>query len=182
MSDTLPNPKAITQYLKDAGYKVSQSTVYKHKDEGRIPVQKDGAFLVTDVDRYASIHLKSLDGSKSTEDTDKLQKKKLDAEARKALAQAKHWEVKTHVESGQYIDRDLFNGELAARATIFRNDLETFFRSNAGEIIKKVDGDGSKNPDLIDFCLERLELYLGRYSAPKKWTVPRIETTGADAE
>lgn len=182
MSDTLPNPKAITEYLKDAGYKVSQSTVYKHRDEGRIPVQKDGTFLVKDVDRYASMLLKPLDGSKPTEETEKLQKKKLDAEARKALAQAIHWEVRAQKDSGQYIDRDLFNGELAARATIFRNDLETFFRSNAGEIIKKVDGDRSKNPDLIDFCLERLELYLGRYSVPKKWPVPRIERTGVDAE
>jgi hypothetical protein len=182
MSDTLPNPKEITRYLKDAGYKVSQSTVYKHRDEGRIPAQKDGTFLVTDVDRYASMHLKPLDGSKHTEATEDLQKKKLEAETRKAGAQADHWEMKTLKDSGQYIDRDLFNGELASRATIFKNDLETFFRSNAGEIIRKVDGEVGKSPDLIDYCLDRLEVFLGRYSVPKKWPVPRIETTGDRAE
>jgi hypothetical protein len=60
-------------------------------------------------------------------------------------------------------------------------DLYYFMRS--GACVKgKADGDVGKNPDLIDFCLERLEFFLGRYSAPKKWTVPRIEITGADAE
>jgi hypothetical protein len=178
MSDTLPNPKEITRYLQDAGYKVSQSTVYKHKGEGRIPAQKDGTFLVTDVDRYASLHLKPLDGSKHTEATEELQKKKLAAETLKAQAQAKHWDMKTNVDSGQYIDRDLFDGELAARATIFKNDLETFIRSNAGDIIRKVDGDVGKSPDLIDYWLERLDVFLGRYSVPKKWPIPLIKTTG----
>ncbi len=182
MSDTLPNAKAITAYLKDTGYKASQSTVYKHRDEGRIPMQKDGTFLVKDVDRYASMHLKALDGSRPSEDAEQLQREKMEAETRKAKAQAKHWEMKTLVESGQYIDRDLFNGDLAARAAIFRNDLETFFRSNAGEMIKRVDGDTVKNADLIDYCLERMEVFLGRYAEPKKWPVLKIDFEGASAE
>lgn len=182
MPDTLPNPKAITAYLKEAGYKVSQSTVYKHRDEGRIPAQKDGSFMVTDVDRYASMHLKRLDGSTASEDGEQLQREKLEAETRKAKAQAKHWEMKTLVESGQYIDRDLFNGGLAARAAIFRNDLETFFRAQAGEMIKRVDGDTAKNPDLIDFCLERMEVFLGRYAEPKKWPALKVDMEGESAE
>lgn len=173
MSNTLPNPKAIAKYLKEAGYKVSQSTVYKHKEEGRIPIQKDGSFLLSDVDRYAGLNLKKLDGT-SNPDQVQLQHNKLEAETRKAQAQAEHWEVKTLIESGQYIDRDLFNGELAARAIIFKNDLENFFRSSVSDIINKVDGDISKSPDLIDFCLESLDLFLNRYSVPKKWSIPRM--------
>jgi hypothetical protein len=177
----LSNPLAVTEYLKDKGWKVSKSTVYGHLKEGKIK-SIDGVFQIKDVEKYAGLNLKRLDGTSPADEAVQLQKDKLEAETRKARAQADHWEMKTLKDSGQYIDRDLFNGELASRATIFRNDLETFFRSNAGEIIKKVDGDVSKNPDLIDFCLERMELFLGRYSEPKKWAIPRIETTGASAE
>jgi len=180
MTDTLANPKTITAYLKEAGYKVSQSTVYKHRDEGRIPMQKDGAYLVKDVDRYASMHLKRLDGEAFNEDMEAVQRKKLTAEARKADAQADHWELKTLVDSGQYIDRGLFNGDLAARAAIFRNDLATFFRTNAGEMIRLVKGEAEMGPDLIDFWLERLEAAIGRYAEPKKWPVKAVSTMASE--
>ncbi|VFQ46892.1 helix-turn-helix domain-containing protein [Desulfoluna butyratoxydans] len=176
MTDTLSNPKAITAYLKEAGYKVSQSTVYKHRDEGRIPAQKDGRFLVKDVDRYAGMHLKRLDGEAFSEDMEAIQRQKLTAEARKADAQADHWELKTLVDSGQYIDRELFNGELAARAAIFRNALATFFRTNVGEMIRLVKGEPEMGPDLIDFWLEKLEGAIGRYAEPKKWPVMAVST------
>lgn len=173
MNKTFPNPKKIAEYLKTAGYKVSPSTVYKHRDEGRIPAQKDGTFRVEDVDRYAAMHLKRLDGSKPSEGMDRLQRGKLEAETMKARAQAEHWKMRTRIETGQYVDKELFDGELAARAAILKNDLETFFRSNAPEIISLVGGDGNKAPDLIEFCLERLDLFLGRYSQDKSWRIPK---------
>ncbi|VFQ43493.1 hypothetical protein [Desulfoluna butyratoxydans] len=182
MTDTLPNPKAITAYLKEAGYKVSQSTVYKHRDEGRIPVQKNGSFLVKDVDRYAAMHLKPLDGSKMNEGMEELQKEKLQAETKKVKAQAEHWSIKTLVESGQYIDRELFNRELAARASIFKKDLETFVRTQSGKMIRLVDGNAELGPDLINFWLEKLEIFIGRYSQPKKWQVKTAPLTEPEEE
>lgn len=173
----LSNPLAVTEYLKDQGWKVSKSTVYGHLKEGKIK-SVDGVFHIKDVGKYANLHLNRLDGTSPKDEAGQLQKAKLEAETRKAQAQAEHWELKTQVESGQFIDRDLFNGELAARAAIFRNDLETFFRSNAGEMIKSVDGDISKNPDLIDFCLEKMELFLGRYAQPKTWQIPQVKPAG----
>lgn len=169
----LQNPKKIAEYLQEAGYKVSPSTVYKHREEGRIPMQKNGSFRIEDVDRYAAMHLRRLDGNKPSEDLDKLQRDKLEAETAKARAQAEHWEMKTRIERGQFIDKELFDGELAARAAIFKNDLETFFRAQAPQIISLVGGDGNKAPDLIDLCLERLEVCLGRYAQKKTWRVPK---------
>jgi len=178
---TLSNPLAVAEYLKDKGWKVSKSSVYGHLKEGKIKAV-DGVFHIKDVEKYAALHLKRQDGTSPAEEAGQLQKEKLEAETRKAKAQAKHWEMKTLIESGQYIDRDLFNGDLAARAAIFRNDLETFFRSNAGEMIKRVDGDTVKNADLIDYCLERMELFLGRYAEPKRWPVLKVDFEGASAE
>lgn len=86
MNKTFPNPKKIAEYLKTAGYKVNPSTVYKHRDEGRIPAQKDGTFRVEDVDRYAAMHLKRLDGSNASEGMDRLQRDKFEPETMKARA------------------------------------------------------------------------------------------------
>ncbi|SCY01657.1 hypothetical protein [Desulfoluna spongiiphila] len=171
---TLPNPLAVTEYLNDKGWKVSKSSVYGHLKEGKLKAV-DGVFHIKDVEKYAALHLKRQDGTSPAEEAGQLQKEKLEAETRKAKAQAKHWEMKTLVESGQYIDRDLFNGELAARASIFRNDLETFFRSKAGEMVKRMDGCTDKTSDLVDYCLDQAEDFFGRYSEPKKWQVPRVE-------
>lgn len=177
----LSNPLAVAEYLNDKGWKVSKSTVYGHLKEGKLK-SVDGAYHIREVEKYAALHLKRQDGTSPAEEAGQLQKEKLEAETRKACAQADHWEMRTRVESGQYIDRDLFNGELAARAAIFRNDLETFFRSNAGEMIKRVDGETTKNPDLIDYCLERMEVFLGRYAEPKTWPIPRIDMREAGDE
>jgi len=151
----------VLQYLNDAGYKLAKSTLYKHKGEGKLRPQKDGSFARADVDRYARTFLKNAFGQTDIEEDAQLQREKLEAEARKAKAQAVHWELKTQIDSGQYIDRALFDGELAARAAIFKSDLENFFRSAAGEIIHKVNGDQQLAPDLIDFMLERLEVFMG---------------------
>ena len=178
---TLSNPLAVAEYLKDKGWKVSKSSVYGHLKEGKIKAV-DGAFHIKDVEKYAALHLKRQDGTNPAEEAGQLQKEKLEAETRKVKAQAKHWEMKTLVDTGQYIDRDLFNGDLAARAAIFKNDLETFFRSNVGEMIKRVDGDTTKNPDLIDYCLERMELFLGRYAEEKRWPDLTVDMEGGSTE
>lgn len=167
---TLENVLAVTDYLNEQGYKCSKATVYNHVRQGRLIKTDEGKFSVKAVDKYAGLHLQRIDGGGGNSDSlDELQKEKLSAETKKAKAQASHWELKTLVDSGQYIDRDLFNGELAGRAAIFRNDLETFFRSFSGDMIRLVDGDAGMTPELIDFWLGKLEIFLGRYSEKKRW-------------
>jgi hypothetical protein len=49
--------------------------------------------------------------------------------------------------------------------------MENFIRAQAAEIIRIVEGDPEKAPELIDFYLEHLEAWLNRYSKTKTWKV-----------
>ena len=89
-----------------------------------------------------------------------------EADRRKALAQARHWEVKTKILEDLYIDREWAEMQLAARAMVLKSDMENFFRSRAPEIIAKCDGKQEFAPDVIEYILTNLELWLGRYSEP----------------
>jgi len=185
---TLPNVLAIVEYLSARGWKVKKSAVYQHHKDKKIMPQKDGAFRIADVEKYATAFLKRLDGVK-TDLLDTIQKEKSRAEADKLTAQAKHWKIKTEILQGRYVEKDAFELELARRAAVFRSDIENFIRAQAMGIISLVGGDDTKAPDLIDFMLDQAEGWLDRYSGEKEFTVPVLpaavmtdDETGEDEE
>lgn len=168
----LDNALAVTAYLKSKGYKVEKSTIYNHKSAGKIRPNKDGLFLVADVEKYALAHLKFADGSPSPAQVlDKAQKIKSDAETREKLARARNWELRTAALEQKLVPRELFDKELAARAAIFRTDGETFFLSQAAAIINIVAGDATKTSDLIEYCLAQFEKWLARYLQKESFDV-----------
>ena len=95
-----------------------------------------------------------------------------EADRRKAIAQARHWEVKTKILEDQFVDREWAEMQLAARAMVLKSDMENFFRSRAPEIIAKCDGKQEFAPDVIEYLLTNLEAWLGRYSQPIEFNVP----------
>lgn len=168
---TLPNLLAVVNYLSSQGWKIKKSTAYLHQKAGKIHPQADGSYRVADADKYASLFLQRTDGA-SSPGNDRLMEQKLQAEYEKLQAQAKHWRIRTAALEGHYVERDAFERELARRAAIFRNDLETFARSRAADVIALVSGDEGKVSDLIEYMLERLEEVLARYAEEREFTVP----------
>ncbi len=162
----LENIPAVVKYLSDAGWKISKSAAYKHKKEGKLRPGHDGGFSIRAVDKYAMQWLEKKDGSGNLDD---LQEATAKAQLEKLQAQARHWDTKTKIELGEYVHRDHWEKELSARARIFKSDMENFIRAQAGEIIRIVEGDPEKTPDLIDYYLKHLESWLDRYSKPKTW-------------
>jgi hypothetical protein len=171
--NTLSNVMEVAEYLKNQGYRCGKSTLYNHVNEGRLIKNKSGSFDVKQVEKYAGLNLKLIGGESPSNDLEQLQREKLEAETKKAQAQAEHWEHKTRVETGEYIEKELFYGEMAARASILKNDFETFFRSNAGQMIQLCGGDQTKIPDMIDMCLGQVEEFFNRYAEKKVWAVKR---------
>ena len=169
-SPTLSNALAVAEYLKDQGWKVRKSAVYKHKKEGKLRCGADGTYLISEVDRYAQTYLKRADGS-APDKLEKLQQEKLHAEIEKTKAQARHWTMKAEVFTGAYVPKDLFEGELAKRAAVFRNDLETFARAEASEIVSRAAGSADTISDLIEWLLGRFESFLARYSEERTFKV-----------
>ncbi len=140
-----------------------------------------GAFRIADVEKYATIFLKRLDGVKA-DLTDAIQQEKSRAEADKLKAQAEHWQIKTAVARGLYVEKDAFERELARRAAVFRSDIENFIRAQAVGIINLVAGDATKAPDLIEYMLAHAEDWLDRYAGEKEFTVPLPAATAMDTE
>lgn len=163
----------VVTYLQGKGYKCGKSVVYNHVNTGKLS-KKNGEFQAKDVDRYAGLNLKLEDGKPHVfqDGIDELQRVKIESDAKKSQAQAIHWEMKTGILSGQLIDKDLFYGEMAARATILKSDFENFVRSFATSMANVVDGDLTKVPDLIDVMLEQVEIFFGKYAQQKVWPVP----------
>lgn len=179
----LPNILAVVDFLQAAGWKVKKSSAYQHHKEGKIKSKKDGTFRVQDAEKYAVTYLKRLDtGTMAAGEADKLQQEKLQAETDKMKAQARHWQVRAQVIEGNYVEKSLFEGELARRASVFKNDLENFCRSQAPEIIHRVSGDVALIPDLIEFLLEQTESFLDRYTEEKEFKVPVVTITGESIE
>ncbi len=174
---TFQNLGGVLAYLKDHGYKVSKSSLYLHAGHGKIHSRKDdGLFHVRDVEKYAKIFLKQRGGvsQRLPRVMESLQKERLAAETLKMKAQAEHWQTKTRALTGSFVPRELFEMELAKRATVMKNDLENFARSEAAAIISVVDGAPEKAADLISWLLDRIEAFLDRYAEEREIQVPAI--------
>ena len=168
---TLPNLLVVVDYLSSRGWKIKKSAAYQHQKDGKLRPQKNGAYRISDVEKYATNFLKRLDGVKADE-LDAMQQEKLRAEVDKLKAQAEHWTMKAKVFSGSYVEKELFEKELAKRASVFRSDLENFSRTAAAGIIAVVSGDPLKVPDLIEWLLAKVEDFLDRYAEEKEFKAP----------
>ena len=165
------NLYAVLIYLQRKGYKIQKSAIYKHKTIGKIRPNKEGKYLLADVEKYAQ-GLELADGSSSRAKVlDKAHKERVDAETRERNARALDWELRAGTRQGKLVPREMFENELAARAAIFRTDGENFFRGHAPAIVAIVGGDATKTPELIDLCLNALEQWLSRYLQREEFKV-----------
>jgi hypothetical protein len=184
---SFPTLLAVLAHVTAEGWKVSQSLIYKHKSQGKIRPAKDGTYSPKSVDKYASLFLRRLDGTgaagQADPGLDSVQKEKVHADARKSTAQAEHWEIRTKVLSGQFVQRDDMERELAGRVAIFRSDGENFFRAEAPAMVEIVHGDPVCIPDLLDLCLTGFEEWLGRYAErSKEFKVPLAPVDALDLD
>lgn len=60
-ASVLQNPKQITTYLKSAGWKAAQATIYRHAADGKIPARPDGTYSIEDVEAYAADNLERVE-------------------------------------------------------------------------------------------------------------------------
>lgn len=162
---TFPNILAVVDYLKTRGWKIQKSSAYEHARQGKIRPQSDGTYDVKVVEKYARTFLKRCDGQKIGGRLESIQEERFQSEARKVKAQAEYCEIKTKIFAGSYVEREAFEHALAQRAAIFRNDIETFFRGTASDIIHMVGGNHGKTPDLIEFMFEKAGDWLSRYAS-----------------
>lgn len=174
-----PDLQTVLLFLHSQGYRISKSTLYRHKDARMIRPAKEGGYPLRNVLKYARL-LKRNDEKTSTTKIDDLQERKIEAEAAKIEAQARHWTLKTEIAEGKYVEKAALERELAMRAAVFKSDQENFIHAQAGEIVQLVGGDPEKIPDLIEFMLDASATFLDRYAGDGTFTLPAMTQAMAD--
>ncbi|SEM82529.1 hypothetical protein SAMN04489760_1559 [Syntrophus gentianae] len=178
----LPNLLAVADWLKHHGWKVSKSKLYADAKTGKIFADSDGAYPVKSIEKYAGHYLRQKGAlGKHDEALSSIAELKAKAEADKLRSQADMAAIKLKIAQGQYVEKEYFDRELAKRAAFFRNDLEIFCRSRSSEIIAFVEGDHNKAPDLIQYLLECVEDFFGRYAENREFSIP-VTTLPEDDE
>lgn len=169
---TIPTVQAAVDFLSAQSWKVSVPGLYRHIRQMKIKRTESGSFDQKSLLRYAARHLRKKDGSTVSAETEKAQQQRLDADTRKALAQASLAEAKARAISGKYILKEEVERGFAARAAVLKSDLFNFCHESAAGIIALVNGDPFKEADLREHMLYRIDVLLGRYAEPVKFEAP----------
>lgn len=151
--------------LEDEGWKVSDSSAYEHRDQGKLKLRDDGTISETMAMEYARAYLKRKDGT-SGHKTQNLQEEKAREEMLRIREDRRMRELKRRAATGELIPRNQVEIELAERAINLRTYLEAVARSSSGRIIKIVDGDPQESSELISFMLGMFRKAMDNYSRP----------------
>ncbi|WP_027715836.1 hypothetical protein [Desulfuromonas sp. TF] len=169
-------------YLTDAGWKVSTSTLYAHRDREVLPrADGSGYYLAADLDEYARGNLRRLDGSDGDEEGAEAQRKKQVADTAVKEEQAENWRIRNAILRGDYVEKSFMEREFSSRAAFLKSDLETFWSVHALTIVELVAGDPKKVPALIERGEEFVLEWLDRYSRPIDYPKPKL-TGGAPGD
>ena len=133
--------------------------------------QPDGTFRLRDVQRYmASLPTAGTPDALVRKAADR-QRRKEEADIRKAEAAAEREEFDLQVKKGRYIRRDQVYAELAARAVTLSSGLKTAFESQNLDLVSLVDGNPKKAAALVE-ALERIcDDALNEYSREMEFEV-----------
>lgn len=154
-TQNLKNWQAVLDHVAENGRKLSKSKLYKDISEGRLRKQPDGTFRLRDVQRYmASLPMAGTPDSLVRKAADR-QRRREEADIRKAEAAAEREEFDLAVKKGRFIARDQVYAELAARAVTLSSGLKTAFESQNLDLVALVDGNPKKAVALVE-ALERI--------------------------
>jgi len=163
----------VVKYLRAYGWKIGKSIAYQHRHDGKIRPQADGLFHLKDIEKYAKTFLRRVETGKLASDQyDANQNEKQAAETQKMKAQARHWDMKAGILEGLYVEKDLFERELARRLAVLKNDVWSSIYSGAPGIVNVVDGNIEKVSDLIEYMLIWAMGWLRRYAEIDGFRLP----------
>lgn len=168
----LQSKKAVLSYLAGQGFKIKKSALYQHVKEGRLRPEADGTFTIKDVDKYAKLFLRRLDGAQAAgRSMEAMQERRLRAETAKLESQARHWDIRARAAAGQVIEKTRVDLELAGRAILLKAALENFIRTETPELIRISGGDPLKSKAVIDYMNTAAAEWLNEYSRKVEWDI-----------
>lgn len=165
---TFPSLRKAAEALHDAGYEVSRSKLSRDKKNGLIDFNADGSVDQKEVEKYSRL-LKKREATMG----DNHEKAAEKSEWEIKNLQVKHDKMVFELEKerGKYIERALFEAELAARAAIFETGLKHFFSANIQELVAMVGGNPEKSPEFLQRLNTLVDDELSRYATTKNFHV-----------
>ncbi len=160
---TFKNLNQAAAWLREQGWKISDSTIYNHHTRNLINPRADGLYHEADLLRYAQNTLKRKDGAGS-EKLEALQERKALAEIERAEVQAAKMRLQQEILEGKYITKEQHEREMAARARLLKADMQNFNRLYVEDLIHLVGGDPAQAPEALAFVERHTERWLNRYA------------------
>ena len=154
--------------LYDKGYEISRSKMSRDKKNGLIDFNPDNTVDQKEVEKYARLLKKR---EPDLGDSKEKQKVKIDWEIKNLELKHEKELFLFERDKGKWIERALFEAELAARAVIFETGLKYRINKDIQELIAIVGGKPEKAPDLIAKTDELIEVELNSYATTKRFQV-----------
>lgn len=168
----------VLAYAREHGRKVEKSKAHMDIRSGMLRRQNDGTFLQSDVDAYLKtlLYLGSPEGiAGDIESAAERQRRREEADIRKAEASAARDELKLAVEMGKYLPKDDVYMELAVRALALQNAIKNAFEAHCVEAINLVEGKARHADELVEFVGKIIDNALNEYSQPMSFDVEIVE-------
>lgn len=148
--------RAVLAYVSENGRKLGKTKLYSDIGLGRLKKQPDGTFKQRDVDRYmASLPMAGTPDAVAEKAADR-QRRREEADIRKAEAAAEREVFDLAVKKGRYILKEQIHLEFAARAVALSSTIKTAFEAQNLDLVAAVDGNPKKGAALV----ERMEVIL----------------------
>lgn len=174
----------LAHITEELNRKCGKTKLFEDIKLGRLKKQPDGSFRQRDVERYAaSLPMAGTPDAVAEKAADR-QRRKEEADIRKAEAAAKREEYDLAVKMGKYVPKSDVHLELAARAVTLSSSLKTAFESRNLDFIDAVDGNPKKGAALVELQSRILDEALNEYSQEMEFEVkfvPGGESDGAES-
>ncbi len=140
---------AVVRFLKDEGYKVGKSKVYKDRKAGLLKVAPDGSITESEALAYAvRAGLKKI--SDPAGRLDDIMAEKAQAELAKLRAQEEKIRFELDRERGKYLPKADVRAELAMKIGAIEASVKHLLRTRGADYIWAVGGDGKKVQVFLD--------------------------------
>lgn len=171
----LKDYRAVLDYAEECGRKLGKTKLFEDINKGRLKKQADGTFKQRDVDRYMASLKMAGTGDAVAERAADRQRRKEEADIRKAEASAKREEFDLAVKMGKFVPRDQVHAELAARAVTLSTGIKTAFEAKSLDIVSIVDGNPKKASSLIEYLETLLDEAFNEYSREMEFEVVFVD-------
>ena len=176
---TFPSLRQAVSALHAAGYEVSRSKMSRDKKNGLIDFNPDGSVDQKEVEKYSRL-LKKREAALG--DNHEKAAEKADWEIKNLKIKHERQAFELDKDKGKYIERALFEAELAARAAILETGLKHYFSSKIQELVALVGGRPEKSPEFMQRINEVVDEEMSRYATTRNFHVVFIGDHDAAAD